>query len=98
MPNTINFTWFYVLDTIKGAFVPMSVSAAATADVAAPEWRATLFSLFAAELSFAFLFGAIIGGFFSATQAATVSVVLCVLNLLMALVFVQGVSPSAYIA
>lgn len=90
MNGSIGFTFYYFFDVLKGIIVPMSLVTAATADVAAPEWRATLFSLLAAETSVAFLVGSALGGMLSAAAAATATAALCLVNLVITSLFMKG--------
>ena len=90
MHGSVDFTFFYLLDTLKGIIVPIALVVAAAADVAAQEWRATLFSLLAAEASVSFIFGAAVGGALSAYAAACTSVLMSALNIVVTAVFMQG--------
>lgn len=90
MHGFVDVTVFYLVDTLKGVIVPPAIVAATTADVAAPEWRATLFSLLAAQMCIALFIGAAIGGALSASAAASTSVALYAVTIAVVAAFMQG--------
>lgn len=94
MDGTISFLGFYVLDGLKGMVMPLALTMSATADVAEPELRTTIFSLIMVELSIAMILAAGFGGLLTATAAANTSVTLFVVSIVLYASFMPG-KPSS---
>lgn len=92
----ISFIGFYFMDTLKGMVVPLSLVMSATADVAEPGLRATLFSGVMLELSVAMILAAIVGGQLSPVAAANTSVVLFACSIVLFAGFMPGTSSSCF--
>jgi hypothetical protein len=86
----LTFLGYYVLDAWKGAIVPLSLMMSATADVAHPDMRATLFSLIMVEMSIAMILAAGLGGLLTAATAANTAVALFATNMTVYSLFMPG--------